>query len=163
LLQAFPSHELLAFLVALALRSWLRTTIDNLNTISDVDRWMDDRSIAVEVDPTYEKFYNDYLIPNVPVILTPSFVESWSLFSSWFDNEHTINYQYLKERYGHLKYPIDDNKTGTVKEYILNDLFSIWEANSGHSLYLKDWHLPLHLLQSHQNVEKELYQVSMLL
>lgn len=117
---------------------------------------MSDRGIAFEPSPAYATFY-EYLIENQPLLISSAYCESWSLFSTWFTDAGAIDYVSLSTRYGDMVHMIDDETA--AREWKLKDVFALWSSGTGRSLYLKDWHLPLRLLESCDSVDKELYRV----
>ncbi|TCD61992.1 hypothetical protein EIP91_007632 [Steccherinum ochraceum] len=111
--------------------------------------------------PSYAEFLEEYLIPNMPVIIGPALVTSWPAFSTWTvpsksgtdgkeDDPTTreIHWQYLVDRYGHFEVSVADCASVDVDgnqerdTRLFRDVVSLWQNGEGRTLYVKDWHLP---------------------
>ena len=95
---------------------------------------------------SYDDFLASYLLPNKPVIIGPSLIQSWPALHSWRHDEATINWSYLCEQYGHLEVTVADCSTRDFsdqrrEQMLFRDVVSLWQQGSGRTLYVKDWHL----------------------
>ncbi|KAH8077755.1 Clavaminate synthase-like protein [Cristinia sonorae] len=101
--------------------------------------------------PEYDEFFEKYLKPNVPVIIGPALVQSWSAVTNWtITDGHTasiINWNYLSNQYGHYEVTVADcsnvDSSGNQERHtgLFRDVVSLWLKGDGQSLYVKDWHL----------------------
>lgn len=104
---------------------------------------------------SYASFRSSHLVPNTPCILSPKFVTDWPILNLAFNNDNDDdepNYDYLTRTYGHLEVDCvtcDNSESESEAEInlpsTLGQLLKLWRTGNGHSLYLKDWHLPLHV------------------
>lgn len=104
----------------------------------------------LETPPTYQEFFERYLLPNKPVVVGPALVASWSAVTQWVDkfDASSINWDFLVTAYGdELVTTADcdtrefsDQKRQTMQ---LREVISLWRSGSegGKALYVKDWHL----------------------
>ncbi|KAI0083456.1 hypothetical protein BDY19DRAFT_978550 [Irpex rosettiformis] len=111
---------------------------------------------------TYERFYQDFLLPNRPVILGSELVKSWPAFHLWttppslsegsdvnrsLEYTATINWTYLAESYGTQEVSVADcsscDSFGNLEceSSTFGRVVGMWERGQGQSLYVKDWHL----------------------
>lgn len=101
---------------------------------------------------SYDEFYADYLLPNVPVIFNRSLVSSWPAFDLWVksckdSNSSHIHWDYFQDTYGALEVTVADcanvDSFGNQdrRTMLLREVISMWKDAEGQSLYIKDWHL----------------------
>ncbi|KAL4251156.1 tRNA wybutosine-synthesizing protein 4 [Abortiporus biennis] len=107
--------------------------------------------------PPYQKFLQDYLKTNKPVLIGPAIVESWPAIQLWIKHSlgHSeIDLDYLSDHYGDLEVAVADcssrddlgNQDRTCD--LLRNVISKWRTEDGASLYVKDWHLSRNLDKS---------------
>ncbi|KAF9811518.1 hypothetical protein IEO21_06569 [Rhodonia placenta] len=100
--------------------------------------------------PSYSQFFQNYLLPNKPVLIGPRLVSSWPAYHAWAshadpDNPQ-IDWDYLSDVYGEYEVMVadcatrefSDQKRETMR---FRDLVALWKAGHGGALYAKDWHL----------------------
>lgn len=95
---------------------------------------------------SYNSFFRDYLLPNVPCLIK-SVTNEWKSTKEWIINNKP-NYNYLKQTYGNCKVTVyrcyekyfNSQKT---QQTTFDKYCNYWECKSESSeiLYLKDWHL----------------------
>lgn len=96
--------------------------------------------------PSYNEFLQAYLLPNQPVIIGPSLITSWPAYKLWRRASYEINWEYLEDVYGDWEVTVADCATRQFsdqrrEQMLFRDVVSLWEADEGQSLYVKDWHL----------------------
>ena len=69
-------------LVSLRLEAYKTATFDNVGSI------------------TYDHFFNNYLIPNIPCIFTNRVTESWKSRKLWRDVNNSPAFEYLRSEFG---------------------------------------------------------------
>lgn len=97
---------------------------------------------------SYNDFYNKFLIPNIPCVIT-GVSEKWEC-KNWFRNDQ-VDFEYMVKKLGalgHKKVPItncskkayDSHEKSTI---YFHDFANYWKNRNPKDdiLYLKDWHL----------------------
>ncbi|KAI0831326.1 Clavaminate synthase-like protein [Trametes gibbosa] len=100
----------------------------------------------LDTPPSYSEFLENYLLPNLPVVIGPSLIASWQAYARWRSDEGTIAWGKIKADYGHLDVTVADCATRDFSDQrrekmLFRDVVSLWETGQGQSLYVKDWHL----------------------
>lgn len=102
--------------------------------------------------PSYAKFLESYLKPNIPVILGPALVKNWPALRLWTreaaDGSHTVDWAYLAEHYGLCEVSVADCSASDAygnmdcESALFGSVVAKWQQGLGQALYAKDWHLP---------------------
>ena len=96
---------------------------------------------------SYTEAFRRFFIPNRPFITIGS-AGSWPASSDWVDRStHTPRWDYLIKRYGLQKVCVHDCASAGasgVEDTTFEAVAAQWQAGGGSSLYIKDWHLPIH-------------------
>ncbi|KAI4498866.1 hypothetical protein M0802_006041 [Mischocyttarus mexicanus] len=100
---------------------------------------------------TYDEFFHNYLIKNVPCIVDSTITESWSSRQQWVSKDMP-NFEFLGELFGHSTIPIYNCQVKHYNSQLRADMnmteyLNYWikyRKNNYTSdmplLYLKDWH-----------------------
>lgn len=106
------------------------------------------RAIVCKPDISYADFRSDHLITNTPIIIGQQLIQNWACLSNWRSTEKDQqnmfslpNLSYIKEKYGQLKAPVDEDGRRTERQ--LSEVIDLWDSGAGQGLYVKDWHLAL--------------------
>ncbi|KAI0647074.1 Clavaminate synthase-like protein [Trametes meyenii] len=111
---------------------------------------MEENCARVDEVPFYKTFLGDFLLPNKPVILGPSLIESWRAYKDWKREDGSINWHTLKSEYGHFEVTVADCSTHEFsdqhrEQMLFRDVVALWQEGKGQTLYVKDWHLARNL------------------
>jgi hypothetical protein len=158
------------------------TRINSLPTTTLCPEPTPSRTVPVLSSSTsYSLFRSQHLLPNTPCLFPPSQTAQWSLFGRWITPETgELDWDYLDAKYGGLEVECvecegqgdrrgrqDDKELEAEMLDRFSDLLSLWKEGRGRRIYLKDWHLPLRVVQSagssiaagREKVREELYEV----
>ena len=107
-------------------------------------------------NPSYEEFYREFLLPNIPVVFSKSLTDLWPARQLWTaPNSAEICWDYLLEQYGDLEVAVancaDVDSLGNQERDMMRfrEVLQLWKAGKGQSLYVKDWHLAKQLETVH--------------
>ena len=107
-------------------------------------------------NPSYEEFYREFLLPNIPVVFSKSLTDLWPARQLWTaPNSAEICWDYLLEQYGDLEVAVancaDVDSLGNQERDMMRfrEVLQLWKAGKGQSLYVKDWHLAKQLETAH--------------
>ncbi|KAJ1723527.1 JmjC domain-containing protein 4 [Coemansia erecta] len=95
---------------------------------------------------TVHEFVRDFLVPNVPVILGPSFTSDWPALRDWVTEEKTPDFDFLASLYGDCTVPVAECDTIYFSdqkrtEMRFSEFIEQWRAMpEAKKLYCKDWH-----------------------
>ncbi|XP_043921799.1 2-oxoglutarate and iron-dependent oxygenase JMJD4 isoform X1 [Protopterus annectens] len=104
-------------------------------------------------DFSYSEFVQNYLLPNYPCILSPSFTEGWLSRCQWVTKDGSPDLEALAQRFREAIVPVANcdikQYNANPKEHIpLKKYISYWKDYSQSEctsprdcLYLKDWHM----------------------
>lgn len=96
---------------------------------------------------SYDRFLQNYLLPNQPVILPASCTTTWSARRAWTTADATLpDWQAVSALYGHITVSVTDCAvTGDAvpTTALLSDVIDRWRKGEGRTLYVKDLHLAL--------------------
>lgn len=117
--------------------------------------------IRYEATIGYERFLQEYLSKNEPVLIGPSATKSWEIFNRWFSppDGSELSYDYLIAQYGHLRHLVANSTTGECRDELLRDVFEDWRDGEGREDYVRDLHLSLIVTKEGRKVQEELYEV----
>ena len=106
------------------------------------------------VSPTlsYNEAFHRFFVPNRPFIIK-DLTRSWPASKDWIQSS-LPNWDYLVRQYGNEKVTVHDCSSqdaidSNCSEMLFKEVVSIWKEGNGQSLYIKDWHLPLHRRKDH--------------
>lgn len=113
----------------------------------------------------YNEFFKDYMLPNIPVLLTEVSTE-WEC-KNWINGKtNQINFEYLKENISNMKVPVancsvkyfNSHEKSEINFY---DFLDYWRTGDyeNNLFYLKDWHLK-NLMPEYDFYETPIYFVS---
>uniref|UniRef100_M4BH59 Uncharacterized protein n=1 Tax=Hyaloperonospora arabidopsidis (strain Emoy2) TaxID=559515 RepID=M4BH59_HYAAE len=93
---------------------------------------------------SYQDFCNQYMVLNRPVLLR-NVTAKWFTKTEQWRKGHSINFQYLRERYGSALVPVtcgDVAEDGAEHrwEMRLDEYLDLIESKTAGKKYLKDWH-----------------------
>jgi hypothetical protein len=99
---------------------------------------------VVNKEISYDDFFGSYMRPNLPCVIK-DVTSTWEASSKWL-NDHTINLEYLKRKYGSCDVTIyncndryfNSQRTESCK---FASFLDGWGCERSNSQYLKDWHL----------------------
>lgn len=100
----------------------------------------------LNVPPSYDEFRASYLLPNKPVIIGPSLVNSWPALENWVAERESIDLEWLESAYGDYEVTVADCSSRDFSDQSreqkrFRDVVLLWRHGSGQNLYVKDWHL----------------------
>ncbi|KAH9946099.1 Clavaminate synthase-like protein [Epithele typhae] len=106
---------------------------------------MEPRCARQETVLSYQEFLDNYLLPNIPVILGPALVQDWSAIRKW-RRDGTIDWDHLSAVYGDSEVTVANCSTRDFSDQqrelmLFRDVVSLWQSGAGEDLYVKDWHL----------------------
>lgn len=111
----------------------------------DYNGWNLEDSTYYGCSLTYQKFFENHLIKNLPCIVQ-NVTRSWECTEKWIEN-NSINYEYLKQTYGDLEAPVADcneilDYAQRTKNMKVNEFLNYMQITQKNCLlYLKDLHL----------------------
>lgn len=107
--------------------------------------------------PSYEEFWKNHLLTNLPCVIGPSMTKEWKSRKEWIVPTHNENtgepqfkpdYNYLRDRFGSASGQVakcnERHFTDQVRvKSSFKDFADLWQADDGKEslYYLKDLHL----------------------
>ncbi|KAK4700531.1 hypothetical protein P7C70_g5713, partial [Phenoliferia sp. Uapishka_3] len=91
------------------------------------------------ISPVTYADFAPYLLSNTPALLPPSATEDWPAYKLWFNQDRTVNYNYLRAQYGQLNVQAVDCGSWEAEQREFGDVLDDWERGVGEGVYVKEW------------------------